>query len=149
MFTCFIFLFWVDFGSLKLKSYQETVLFFFILSHFPWEVFYLSTVLLGFSVRESVIGSSWLRQKKKKIWSENSIPFFFFFGSRHIENNLKFILEDEVHRRDAYSVEKRMPFVKHLNKAQRIISTQSKYSAEIWILCVCVAWCNRRFIFTS
>ncbi|KAF2978814.1 hypothetical protein EK904_006063 [Melospiza melodia maxima] len=41
-----------------------------------------------------------------------------------IENILKFILEDELHQIDAYSVEERMPFVRHLNEVQRIISPQ-------------------------
>lgn len=47
-----------------------------------------------------------------------------------------FILEDELHQIDAYSIEKRMPFVRHLNKVQRIISTQYKYSVKIQILYV-------------
>lgn len=53
-----------------------------------------------------------------------------------MENIFKFILEDALCQIDAYSVEKRMLFVRHLNEVQRIISTQCKYSVEIRILCV-------------
>ncbi|KAL2300351.1 hypothetical protein Nmel_012323 [Mimus melanotis] len=49
---------------------------------------------------------------------------------RPAENILKFILEYELHQTDACSVEKGMPSVRHLNKVQRIISTQYDYTRD-------------------